>query len=44
MSQKKGKCKYCGVKLEDETNIRCTSCDNAWQEGATFGKQEVKMK
>jgi primosomal protein N' len=39
-----GKCRYCGAKLSDKSNIRCTTCDNAWQEGAYFGRTEVKEK
>ena len=39
-----GKCRYCGAKLADKSNIRCTTCDNAWQEGAYFGRTEIREK
>jgi primosomal protein N' len=40
----KGKCKYCGIKLEDEANIRCYKCDVIWQDGCCAGEQNIKSK
>lgn len=41
---KKGKCIYCGGETEHEANIRCFSCDNAWQAGHEAGYKELQDK
>ncbi len=40
----KGKCKFCGKKLPDPSNIRCMDCDNTWNEGRKHGRLEIKSK
>jgi len=39
----KGKCKYCGKKIDDSC-IRCSTCDFAWQDGFCAGKEEIKQE
>ena len=40
----KGQCRFCGIKLKDESNIRCDKCDMAWQDGRAHGIVEIKSK
>ena len=37
----KGKCIYCNRKIH-ESNIRCSVCDRAWEDGAKHGRGEIK--
>lgn len=37
------KCRYCDMKIE-ASNIRCSDCDVAWQEGRNSGIKEWKDK
>lgn len=37
-----GICRYCRRPLLDKANIRCDSCDRAFQDGSDLGKEEIK--
>jgi len=40
----KGKCKFCGIELPDKGNIRCDTCNTAWEDGARFGEESIRTK
>ena len=38
----KGKCKFCGIELPDKGNIRCDTCNTAWEDGAKYGEDKIR--
>ena len=38
----KGKCKFCGIELPDKGNIRCDTCNTAWEDGAKYGEEKIR--